>query len=1115
MYYVREQVGRMSQITFQEIMDFYPKHNRSVYNDLLNDCRQGGLVPFVGAGLSVFCGYLSWPDVLRQLIDFVFDEAERTRIEEMIGRGELLEAAQALHAGYPRMLKELPKHIDYAKIRDCDPAKLQASAVYLLPLLFPAGPVITTNFDRVLEEVYEKQDRKFGQTVTPYDLDLLTQARQKNPHFLFKLHGDIGPELHDADRLVFTKDQYDKVYDKGGPLMQELTRWFENKKLLFLGCSLAMDRTMEVLQAVTAENSELDHYAILACPQADMPRRIQDMGKLGISAIYYPDGRHEAVRVILEHLLEEVDPDIYKKLPRCVSLTVGRMERRFMYDAGYIAFTGRTGELAQLEAFCQSDATVSWWAVTGPGGMGKSRLVHEFVSARRKEDWAVHWLSPSEYETLDQWQPPAQRCIVVADNVQAYLQTLGEWIRSVLACRRSEKLRLLLLERDGESFRSARWGELLLADDPYNEAVSSSCYRAEFLKLPPLSEEELKTIMKNFAQASGKPLKDDDHAARLLRTLQKIDGTLQRPVYALAIADTWCSGKDPVHWDKERILNELVTRDMKFYYDRLRTVSEKKISRELRTEFETLLARSCVVPFLPLESLKVEDYPKLSKRAAEADMDFHDLLRLMGIVRTGRLSIRARNKRSGEEKEQVEYIEVVALDCPDPVKEYLVLRQALEKDKRELLLPEGWSDNLMQMMFLSRLFVNYSEMLEGQSWFWEELLKGEPRRDLSAQVYGSLLLGVTTLAASMGEGAVSRLEQLLAQFPDDEMIAATYIKGLVNLSVKQSVEDCKQGILQMERIAEQFLDSEEVADAYASGLSNLVAMQVSEERAHTISKLELLSKRFPASSSVTLQYARSLLNLTTGQELEGRQQTVDQMEVLYKQFPDSEEISAEYAKGLFNLSLKMSDTDRIQCLCRIEQLHTRFPDSAMIATAYARELMTLTNEDSLDRSLLYVRKVEHLFALFPDKNEIAMMYAEGQVFLSARQELPECMQSVRQLDTLREQFQSDEELDSIYCSSLVNLALKQTTESDVRETLRISRELLRRYPQNERIQLSYAQTLFNLTLVQEGYGRERTITELCDYLHKHSPVVASFQEALDEYLGKHPDHAERYAALRL
>lgn len=32
------------------------------YEDLKNACQHGCVIPFVGAGLSVFCGYQGWPD---------------------------------------------------------------------------------------------------------------------------------------------------------------------------------------------------------------------------------------------------------------------------------------------------------------------------------------------------------------------------------------------------------------------------------------------------------------------------------------------------------------------------------------------------------------------------------------------------------------------------------------------------------------------------------------------------------------------------------------------------------------------------------------------------------------------------------------------------------------------------------------------------------------------------------------------------------------------------------------------------------------------------------------------------------------------------------------------
>lgn len=165
-------------MTFSEIMKVYPAHNTSAYEELKSACQKQCLIPFVGAGLSVFCGYTGWPDVLKELAKYIYDSDIRKHVETMIKADELLQAAQVIQDNYPKMSKELPKIIDYSKIKNCDNDRWYASAAYVLPYLFGSGLVMTTNFDRVLEEVYDRGHAKFGNIITPYDADRLTQIRR-------------------------------------------------------------------------------------------------------------------------------------------------------------------------------------------------------------------------------------------------------------------------------------------------------------------------------------------------------------------------------------------------------------------------------------------------------------------------------------------------------------------------------------------------------------------------------------------------------------------------------------------------------------------------------------------------------------------------------------------------------------------------------------------------------------------------------------------------------------------------------------------------------------------------------------------------------------------------
>ena len=1149
----------MCNITFSEIMDFYPGHNKSVYEDLKKDYQRGGLIPFIGAGLSVFCGYLGWSKVLEQLAGFVYDKDTKAEILKMIEDGELLLAAQEIYDHYPRMSKELQKIIDYNKIKNCDLSVLHASAAYALPYLFRSGTVMTTNFDRVLEEVYDRCHAKFEKIVSPYEPDILAQVRQNSPHCLFKLHGDIGPEIHDIGKLVFTQKQYDEAYAPAGQLMQELSQWFQNKRLLFLGCSLQQDRTMDVLQQVMAKNPGLDHYAILACRPEDIGQRSRELGDLGISPIFYPMDQHDAVRVVLERILEENDHSAYEELRRHVDKYTpeSKADHRFMYDAGYIDFTGRKQELEQLQDFCQDPGQIAWWAVTGPGGMGKSRLVHEFTKAQKEEGWEIIWLNQGVYTKLLDWRPPVDRCILVADDVQSYFQTVGEWIASDSIRQRSEKLRIILLEREGADMNSAKWAEMLQSDSPYDDTIQSLCYRSDFLRLEPLSEEELKTIMMDFSLACGKTLKDSE-AERLLSTLQKVDGDLQRPIYALAIVDAWCDEKDPTRWDKGRILNELTDRELRFYYDRLRNLSSGRISKELRSEFENLLARSCLERFLPLENIGRQEYQKLHNRADKLDMDFFELLRTMGVVHQITVhAVKVYEDATGlrKRKEQEKSIEAVVLDCPDLVQEYLVLRQALEKGQIGLLLPDHWVDNPNQLHFFRRILIDYPEKLEGKSYFWRGFFAGDPETDFSAWLYSDLLFGITVQLPNLREQALDRLRNLHDQFQSDARIAFYYAKSLSNLSVEETEETCSKSVARLMELCEKYADSEEIAAAYANGLLNLTAERPREECGESVVRLRELHEKYVDNEKITTAYANGLFNLILKQTREECMQSIEKLGELHEQYKENEEVAVAYAQGFANLTTEQPQEECEQSIARLRELYEQYEGTGEIALVYANALANMTVGQPKEGGAQNTAGLRELYEQYEGNEEIAVLYANALLNLMVKQSLEECQQSIdrlrglyeryegngnvladyagglcvliikqpleecqqssNELKILYEHFRDNKEIATMYMKGLVNVSFAQDTEADVRRTIQESQKILNQYPDDIELQLTYAQTWFNLTLVQSMEALQQTVLELREYLARHPEANEGFQLALDEYLEEHPDHTERYSLLRL
>ena len=189
-------------------------------------------------------------------------------------------------------------------------SELPKQAISLLPLLFPKF-VITTNFDETLEIVY-KECHPLLHVIQPGHPELLKQfLRKSGSTGLFKLHGGVTGGFIEYSSIVFTEKQYDLHYAPNSPLTLDLKRCLKSKMMLFLGCSLGQDRTMDFLKSIIEPGEH--HYTIINCKKAERDHKIKELSEKNIRAILYEEDRHEAVRVILEHLLEETNPEKYQE----------------------------------------------------------------------------------------------------------------------------------------------------------------------------------------------------------------------------------------------------------------------------------------------------------------------------------------------------------------------------------------------------------------------------------------------------------------------------------------------------------------------------------------------------------------------------------------------------------------------------------------------------------------------------------------------------------------------------------------------------------------------------------------------------------------------------------
>ena len=225
-----------------------------------------------------------------------------------------------------------------------------------IPQLFN-GPIITSNYDKIIEAVHGFNI----EVVLPDNIEKLRQANSEIKHILYKVHGCISEPEH----IVFTGKSYSAYYGNENHI-KVLSSFFKRFNFVFLGCSLNLsanaDRPIELWKTLVA--SDQIHYAILPCSKDNMDKRQKELEDINIRPIFYPEGRHECVKIILEELLKE----------KMKSLSMPQ------YDNDKYPFVGRTEILKQIN---ENVKRFNITSISGIGGIGKTRVACEYARLKK------------------------------------------------------------------------------------------------------------------------------------------------------------------------------------------------------------------------------------------------------------------------------------------------------------------------------------------------------------------------------------------------------------------------------------------------------------------------------------------------------------------------------------------------------------------------------------------------------------------------------------------------------------------------------------------------------------------------------------------------------------
>lgn len=908
-----------NNISFQRILGFAPD-NRKIFDEIYSLVKNKAIVPFVGAGMSSPI-YPLWGKALLAIAEKLFNPDSVAKCRKYISNGEYENAAQLLEdIRTPEYLgPDYSELFSPSKIHD-QQSQIHQMAIWLIPQLF-SGLAVTTNIDRMLEYVYKEYNRPFSNVLLPGERPELLEKylRQPNAHCLYKFHGTVEADGNlDYGMTVFSKNQYDIHYRETSQLTRILREFYQKKPLLFLGCGLKQDRTLNVLKSVFQPG--MTNYAIVPCDSSQREETITYLGSLGIRAILYPNGKFESVRIIMEQLLAMVKPQEFQQLQHHLGNTVIRTKKkmysnRFQYNSGLFDTIGRKTELKELSEFIKDDEDFLWWAIVGPGGIGKSRLAFA-LSNHLPEGWAVKWVNKYDYSDSNSLLSPSQNTLFIADYVQLYISNIGHWISSQAKSYHNTKIRILLIERN-----AGDWEVRLRKSIKGNCSAIDAEYKREkgFLKLATIKDGELIELMGKYADAvlrisngyKNKAL-SEPVLETLLSKLKRTDPGMCRPIYALFLTDAWLMGDNPIDSCPETLLGTILDREEHLIEERGKTILGDTADR-LTSYTLDVWRLATVLQGMSEETLatiRSDIWSYLDQKAKE-----HDFNSVMGLLAAIGLI---------NDNGQVSAVQ------PDLLGEYFILRwigQNADGYQLALFFRNIWNYPLETTTFLDRVIVDYTDLLDRNPSWWGKLLssKGIPQK-----------------------------------------YSYFYIMLLENASFYTNANNVISSLaVELEERSKGWKNDYEIGKLFANGLVCQAYQLDSNEAIKATRKLETLYNHYNDSVFASY-YAKGLLNLSTKQSISDTINTVEQLKKLSNTWPDNLEISVRYAKGLVNLSEKQPESEAFATLLHIESLHHKWEDHIGIALVYAYGLFNLGIRQSEEALFDTIGQLDKIFYVWAD-----------------------------------------------------------------------------------------------------------------------------------------------------
>jgi hypothetical protein len=279
--------------------------------NLIQAARRRTLIPLIGAGISKQAGsqFPNWNELLTQMVDrgvsgHHINASQAKEIRELVQRGKVLMAAEAIRSMLP--LDEYSSILEEKfNPPGVGPAEIHKALFRLRPPM-----ILTTNYDRLLEDAYAEEYKRSVQVLTYKDAPTAQRYLQSGRYrddrpVVFKIHGTID----DPEHIMLTERDYRELIYRQPGYRVTVSAIFVTQVVLMLGFSFSDPELLLLLGDLRESLKHQAHpdYIFLPVTSAGEveARRLRD--DFGVQVIpYTASSDHKEILELIEYLITQM-----------------------------------------------------------------------------------------------------------------------------------------------------------------------------------------------------------------------------------------------------------------------------------------------------------------------------------------------------------------------------------------------------------------------------------------------------------------------------------------------------------------------------------------------------------------------------------------------------------------------------------------------------------------------------------------------------------------------------------------------------------------------------------------------------------------------------------------